>query len=245
MSEAPRQARGVLASLQRARHSLRRNFLAGLLAILPLVITIRILGWIIELLEWGVQWLPRPLRPDELLGFYVPGIGAILTLALIVALGFVVSHAVTDRVTAFANRLLLRIPVFRGIYGAVQRLVEALLQPQQGNFRRVVLIEYPRKGIYAVGLTTGVTEGEVQERTEARLVNVFVPTTPNPTSGYYVLVPEEDLIPLSMSVEEAFKLVMSGGIVTPPSRRPGDAPTEPAAQPARAASSSKRSNRIG
>jgi uncharacterized membrane protein len=105
--------------------------------------------------------------------------------------------------------------------------VEALLQPQKGNFRRVVLIEYPRLGMYVIGLTTGVTEGEVQERTAARLVNVFVPTTPNPTSGYYVLVPEEDIIALTMSVEEAFKLVMSGGIVTP------DTPQPPAKLPHR------------
>ena len=138
---------------------------------------------------------------------------------MIVLLGMVVSNVVTQRVTRYANRVLLRIPVFRGVYVAVKRLVEAiaLCLPQGAGFLpHVVLIEYPRKGVYAIGLVTGVTEGEVQERTAARVLNVFVPTTPNPTSGYYVLVPEDDIIPpLSMSVEEAFKLVMSGGIVTP------------------------------
>lgn len=204
--------RSVLAS---AEHFLRRNFLAGLLAILPLVITVWIIRWLIDVLESGVQLLPRFLRPDHVLPMYVPGLGALVTLVMIVAIGFLVSTVISQRLTRYANDLLLRIPVFRGIYGAVKRLVEALLHPQHDSFRRVVLIEYPRKGMYTVALVTGVTEGEVQERTGQRVVNVFVPTTPNPTSGYYVLVPDTDIVPLSMTVEEAFKLVMSGGIVTP------------------------------
>ena len=199
----------------RLQHFVRRNFLAGLLAVLPLVITIWIIHWLVDLLESGMQLLPAFLRPEHLLPFYIPGLGALITLVMIVVLGMVVSNVVTQRVTRYANRVLLRIPVFRGVYVAVKRLVEAILLPQHENFRRVVLIEYPRKGVYAIGLVTGVTEGEVQERTAARVLNVFVPTTPNPTSGYYELVPEDDIIPLSMSVEEAFKLVMSGGIVTP------------------------------
>lgn len=205
-------ARGIL---QQTQHFLRRNFIAGLLTVLPIVITVWIIGWIIALLESAILLLPRALRPENLLPFYVPGLGAIVTLAMIVALGFAVSTLVSQRLSRMVNRWLLRIPVFRGIYGAVKRLVEAILTPQQQSFRRVVLIEYPRRGVYAVGLVTGITEGEVQARTAARVVNVFVPTTPNPTSGYYVLVPEDDVIPLSMTVEEAFKLVMSGGIVTP------------------------------
>jgi uncharacterized membrane protein len=199
----------------RLQHFVRRNFLAGLLAVLPLVITIWIIHWLVDLLESGMQLLPAFLRPEHLLPFYIPGLGALITLVMIVVLGMVVSNVVTQRVTRYANRVLLRIPVFRGVYVAVKRLVEAILLPQHENFRRVVLLEYPRKGVYAIGLVTGVTEGEVQERTAARVMNVFVPTTPNPTSGYYVLVPEDDIIPLSMTVEEAFKLVMSGGIVTP------------------------------
>lgn len=204
----------------RFRHFIRRNFLAGLLAILPLVITVWIISWMIGVLESGVRLLPRFLRPEELLPFYVPGLGAGVTLIMIVLLGVVVSNVITQRITRYVNLMLLRIPVFRGVYVAVKRLVEAILSPQHASFRRVVLIEYPRKGVYAIGLVTGVTEGEVQERTAAHLLNVFVPTTPNPTSGYYVLVPEGDIIPLSMSVEEAFKLVMSGGIVTPPGGGP-------------------------
>ncbi|CAG0968923.1 hypothetical protein MYXO_01184 [Myxococcaceae bacterium] len=202
-------------AFQSMQQFLRRNFVAGVLSVLPLLITIWILRWLIDLLESGVRLLPPALRPENLLPFYVPGLGALVTLAAVVALGFAMTTLVSHRITRWVNGLLLRIPVFRGIYAAVKRLVEAIMLPQHQSFRRVVLIEYPRKGIYAVGLVTGVTEGEVQERTSARVVNVFVPTTPNPTSGYYVLAPESELIPLSMSVEDAFKLVMSGGIVTP------------------------------
>ncbi len=199
----------------RLRGSMRRYFFAGLLTILPLVISIWIVSWLVDILESTVLLLPAPMRPENLLPFYIPGLGALLTLAIIVLVGFVVSNVVIQRLQNSINRILLRIPVFRGVYSAVQRLVQAVLVQTHQEFRRVVLVEYPRKGIYAVGLMTGVSEGEVQQKTPNRLLNVFVPTTPNPTSGYYVLVPENDVIALEMSVEEAFKLVMSGGIVTP------------------------------
>jgi uncharacterized membrane protein len=204
------------------RSFVRRNFLAGMLTVLPLAVTFWIISWMIDVLESGVRLLPRFMRPDYLLPFYFPAVGALVTIVMIMGVGFIVSNTLSKRATAYVNRLVLRIPFVRGIYGSAQRLVEAILLPKHENFRRVVLIEYPRKGMYAVGLMTGVTEGEVQERTTARLINVFVPTTPNPTSGYYVLVPEGDIIPLTMTVEEAFKLVMSGGIVTPPTPIAGE-----------------------
>lgn len=199
------------------RGFVRRNFLAGMLTVLPLAVTFWIISWMIDVLESGVRLLPRFLRPDHLLPFYFPAVGALVTIVMIIGVGFIVSNTLSKRITAYVNQLVLRIPFVRGIYGSAQRLVEAILLPKHENFRRVVLIEYPRKGMYAVGLVTGITEGEVQERTAERLINVFVPTTPNPTSGYYVLIPENDIIPLTMTVEEAFKLVMSGGIVTPTS----------------------------
>lgn len=203
----------------RAQIFLRRNFFAGLLVVLPLVITIWIIGWMVQLLELGIELLPPFLRPDHVLPVYVPGLNAAVSLAMIVLLGFLVSSVLSQRISRYFSEVLLRIPVFRGVYSAVKRLVEAILLPAHPDFNRVVLVEYPRKGVYAIGLMTGVTEGEVQEVTAARVINVFVPTTPNPTSGYYVLVPEEDVIQLKMSVEEAFKLVMSGGIVTPEKAR--------------------------
>lgn len=208
----------------RLRGSLRRFFFAGLLTILPLVISIWIVAWLLELLEFGSRMLPAPARPENWLPIYFPGIGALFTVLLIILVGFVVSNVVIQRFQHLLNDILMRIPVFRGVYSAVKRLVDAILGQHHQDFRRVVLVEYPRRGLYAVALVTGVSEGEVQEKTEHRLINIFVPTTPNPTSGFYLLVPESEVIPLDMSVEEAFKLVMSGGIVVP------DKTAEPAAK---------------
>jgi uncharacterized membrane protein len=120
----------------------------------------------------------------------------------------------------FSERMVDRIPVVKGIYMLFKQVSDTVFNRDRGAFRQVVLIEYPRKGIWSVAFVTGVTSGEVQKVTAKKLVNIFVPTTPNPTSGFYILVPEEDIIPLSMTVEEAFKLIISGGMVTPPIRNP-------------------------
>lgn len=211
----------------RLRGSVRRWFVAGLLVILPLVISVWIVSWLVDLLESAVRLLPPPLRPENLLPFYLPGLGALLTLGLIVLTGFIVSNVVIQRLQKRIDAVLLRIPVFRGVYGAMQRLVESVFAQSHQQFRRVVLIEYPRRGLWAVGLMTGVSQGEVQDKTAARVINVFVPTTPNPTSGYLVLVPADDVLYLDMSVEDAFKLVMSGGIVAPGEGDPDAAASAP------------------
>jgi uncharacterized membrane protein len=114
------------------------------------------------------------------------------------------------------ERLLSRVPIARTIYGGVKQLLEAIFtRDRQSQFNRVVLIEYPRKGIYAIAFTTGPARGRVQEATERRVINCFLPTTPNPTSGFYLLVPDDEVIEVSLSVEEAFKLIMSAGMVSP------------------------------
>ena len=108
------------------------------------------------------------------------------------------------------------------MYGAISQLVHALLSPEKGKYRGVVLVEYPRKGLYAIGFVTGLAEGELQEKTGDRVLNVLIPTTPNPTSGWYVLVPEREAMSLDMSVEEAFKVIISGGMVVPDRQAPGE-----------------------
>ena len=118
------------------------------------------------------------------------------------------------------ERVLNRMPVIRSIYSAVKQIFETVLAQQSNAFREAVLVEYPRRGIWAIGFITGTTKGEVQNLTEETTVNIFLPTTPNPTSGFLLFIPREDVIPLDMSVEEAVKMVISGGIVTPPDRRP-------------------------
>ncbi len=198
----------------RIQETLKRYFFAGLLVLLPLVITIWILGWIIGLMDSVLNLLPSSLHPNSFLPYAIPGLGVVFTLGLILLLGFLATSVVTRRLLSLWDSFLSRIPIFRGIYTSVQKLVESIFGQEQGG-RRVVLIEYPRKGIYTVGFAMGHAGGELERRGEERLVNVFVPTTPNPTAGFYLLVPEREVVPLQMTPEDAFKLIVSGGMITP------------------------------
>lgn len=198
----------------RIQETLKRYFFAGLLVLLPLVITIWILGWIIGLMDSVLNLLPSSLHPNSFLPYAIPGLGVVFTLGLILLLGFLATSVVTRRLLSLWDSFLSRIPIFRGIYTSVQKLVGSIFGQEQGG-RRVVLIEYPRKGIYTVGFATGHAGGELGRRSEDRLVNVFVPTTPNPTAGFYLLVPEKEVVPLQMTPEDAFKLIVSGGMITP------------------------------
>jgi uncharacterized membrane protein len=196
------------------KERLRRYFIAGLLVLLPLVITVWLLGWIIGLMDGLLDILPASLHPSTYLPFAVPGLGALITLSLILFLGFLATGVFTRRALRVWDGLLIRIPVFRGVYSSVQKLVETIFSQEQDG-RRVVLFEYPRKGIFTVGFATGYASGELAKYSEDRLVNIFVPTTPNPTSGFYLLVPERDIVTLEMTPEEAFKLIVSGGMISP------------------------------
>ncbi len=196
------------------REILRRYFFAGLLVLLPLVITIWFLGWIVGLMDGLLNFLPAQLNPFSYIPFAVPGLGTLFTLAIILFLGFLATSVVTRGALRIWDALLARIPIFRGVYSAVRKLVESIFG-EEDKGRKVVLLEWPRKGIYTVGFATGYAVGELAAQSADRLVNVFVPTTPNPTAGFYLLVPEKDLVPLKMTAEEAFKLIVSGGMITP------------------------------
>ncbi len=198
------------------RRKLKYYFLTGLLVVVPVAMTLLVVRWLVRFMD-GLLFtvLPEALRPEELYGIPVPGIGLIATLLLILLIGVLAANIFGRSLVTFSERLVDRIPVVKGIYTLFKQVSDTVFKRDRGAFRKVVLIEYPRKGIWAVAFVTGVSEGEVQEVTEKRLVNVFVPTTPNPTSGFYILVPDDELIELKMTVEEAFKLIISGGMVTP------------------------------
>jgi uncharacterized membrane protein len=198
----------------RLRDSLRRYFLSGLLVFLPVAITLWFLGWVIELLDSVLDVLPAQLHPNSYLPFAIPRLGAVVTLVLILLLGFLTKGVATRRFLAAWDKIFVQIPIFRGVYTAVQKLVQTFLGQSQAN-RQVVMIEYPRKGVYTVGFAMGRAWHELERKNEMPLVNVFVPTTPNPTSGFYLLVPPDDVSPLNMSMEEALKLITSGGLITP------------------------------
>jgi uncharacterized membrane protein len=206
----------------RLRENFQRYFLAGLLVFLPVVITLWFLGWVIALLDGLLDVLPAGVHPNTYLPFAIPGLGALVTVTLILFLGILTRGVATRRFLAAWENIFVKIPIFRGVYTAVQKLVQTFLGQSQ-NSRQVVMIEYPRKGIYTVGFAMGRAWHELERTQEVQLVNVFIPTTPNPTSGFYLLVPTTEISPLDMTMEEALKLITSGGLITPDdkSRRRG------------------------
>jgi uncharacterized membrane protein len=200
---------------------LRAYFFAGVLVTAPMAITFWLAWQVISWVDRSVKPLiPAKYNPETYLPFSVPGIGLIVLFVFLTVVGAFAAGFIGRLLLRISERILARMPIIRSVYGAVKQIFETVLANQSSAFREVVLIEYPRRGIWAIGFITGATEGEVQEITEDTVANVFLPTTPNPTSGFLLFVPRRDLNVLSMSVEEGIKMVVSGGIVTPPDRRP-------------------------
>lgn len=191
----------------------RRHFITGLLVTVPLALTFFVVSWIVGFIDQALQFLPARFHPDRYLPFKIPGLGIILTLFVIQIVGMLSTNLFGRTFVKTYERLLDRIPFVRGIYVAVKQLIEQIISPSSDRFRRAVLVQYPRKGIYSIGFVTGRTTGIVQSKTPENVLNVFIPTTPNPTSGYYLLVPEEEAVPLDLNVEQAFKLIVSAGMV--------------------------------
>jgi uncharacterized membrane protein len=203
---------------------LRAYFFAGVLVTAPLAITFWLVWQVISWIDESIKPLiPPKYNPETYLPFSVPGIGLIVSIMFLTLVGAFTAGLVGRLFVRMSERILARMPVVRSIYSATKQIFETVLAQSSRAFRDVVLVEYPRHGIWAIGFITGKTAGEVQELTEDVVMNVFLPTTPNPTSGFLLFVPKSDLIYLSMSVEEGIKMVVSGGIVTPPDRRPPEA----------------------
>jgi uncharacterized membrane protein len=199
----------------------RRHFLAGVLVTAPVGITFYIVWLIVTWVDGKITPLIPPVyNPGTYLPFPLPGLGLLIVFVVLTVTGALTTGLVGRFLLRLGERAVARMPFVRSVYGAIKQIFETVLAQQSSAFREVVLVEYPRRGIWAIGFITGVTEGEVQEDTEDDVVNVFLPTTPNPTSGFLLFVPRKDLVVLSMSVEEGIKMVVSGGIVTPPDRRP-------------------------
>jgi len=203
----------------------RNYFLTGVVVTAPIGITLTLAAWLIRWIDAQiVPMIPPPYNPqayiDELFGIHVPGIGLIVVFIGLTLVGFLAAGFVGRLFLRAGENLLNRMPVIRSVYGALKQIFETVLKSSSRSFREVVLVEYPRRGIWAIGFITGETRGEVQNLTADQVVNIFLPTTPNPTSGFLLFVPRQDLVLLSMSIEEGIKMVVSGGIVTPPDRRP-------------------------
>lgn len=194
---------------------LRRYLVAGILVWLPLGVTIVIIRFLIGLMDKSLVLLPQPYRPEEWLGFAIPGLGVILTILLLLITGVLTANFVGRAFVGGWESLMDRIPVARSIYSAAKNFAEIVLSDSGSAFSKVLLVEYPRKGIYTLTFQTATEIGEVQARTGEDVVACFVPTTPNPTSGFIIVVPKRDAIELDMEVDEAVKLIISLGVVVP------------------------------
>lgn len=190
---------------------LRNHFITGIVVTAPIAITIYLVWQFIGFLD-GI------FTPDtiERLPFPIPGVGLLIAFVFLTLVGALTANFFGRWLFTIGENLLGRMPVVRSVYGTLKKIFETVLAKSSKSFREVVLVEYPRKGIWAIGFITGNTEGEISSRMPSEMVNIFLPTTPNPTSGFLLFLPKEDVIVLNMSVEEGIKLVISGGIMVPP-----------------------------
>ncbi|MCC5795055.1 MAG: DUF502 domain-containing protein [Chromatiales bacterium] len=203
---------------------LRTWLIAGLVVWLPLAITYFVLDLAVGLMDRTLVLIPPAYRPENLLGFRIPGLGILLTFAVLLVTGVLAANLVGRRLVQLGESILKRIPFVRSVYTAAKNFAEVLLGDTGQSFKKVLLIEYPRKGLYVLAFQTSSHLEEIQYRTDADVVCVFVPTTPNPTSGFIVMVPRDELIELDMSVDEALKMIVSLGIVVPSWQRLDDVP---------------------
>jgi uncharacterized membrane protein len=194
---------------------LRRYLVAGLLIWLPIGVTIFVFRLLLGLMDQLLFLLPDRYRPEVLLGFPVPGLGAALAVIFLLATGMLAANFLGRRLVQFYEALLHRIPFVRTVYSAVKNFTEILLSDDGTSFKKVLLIQYPRKGLYSIAFQTSEEAAEVQSKTGETIITVFLPTTPNPTSGFMLFVPKDDAIELDMKVEEALKMVVSLGVVVP------------------------------
>ncbi|PHS29757.1 MAG: hypothetical protein COA95_11280 [Methylophaga sp.] len=195
---------------------MRKYLIAGLLVWMPLGITFLVVRAIVGFLDKILLLLPQQYQPDNLLGIHVPGLGVVLAVILVLATGMIVANLLGRRIVAAWESLLARIPLVRTLYAGVKQIMEAVLATDAKSFSKVILIEYPRKGLWGLAFMTSDDLGEVQAKTGVDLVSVFVPTTPNPTSGFVIMLAKEDVIELDMSVENGLKMIISMGVVVPP-----------------------------
>ncbi len=197
----------------------RKYLLAGLLVWLPLGVTVLVIKALIDLMDRVLVFIPEQYHAKALLGFHIPGTGVLLSLIVLFATGVIAANLFGKRVVMIWESLVARIPLVNTIYSAVKQVAETLFANKGKSFRKVLLIEYPRKGVWAIAFYTGSAVGEIQDKTSKEVVNVFLPTTPNPTSGFLLMVPREDIIELDMPVDDGIKLIMSLGVIVPENKK--------------------------
>ena len=195
---------------------LKKYFFAGLLIWLPIWATLVVIRFLIEVLDSSFSLLPKAYRPETLLGIHVPGLGIFLALVVILITGMFVTNVLGRSLVGLWEKLLAKIPIVRTIYNAVKQVLETIFSSSSDSFRQVLLVEYPRKGLWSVAFQTGRVCDEVKTKITEDMITIFIPTTPNPTSGFLMLVARAEVIELDMSVDDALKMIISLGMVQPP-----------------------------
>ncbi|WP_131781632.1 DUF502 domain-containing protein [Legionella gresilensis] len=194
-----------------------RSFLfAGLIIWLPILVTFVVLRFIIDILDSTIALLPSAYQPEQLIGMRVPGLGVVLSLLLLIITGIVATNILGQRIMGWGEALLARIPLVRTIYNTSKQIIQAVFATNSQAFRKVMLVQYPRKGIWSLAFQTGMANAEIISHTGDEMVSLFIPTTPNPTSGFLILVPKRDVIELAMTIDEALTFIISLGVMPSP-----------------------------
>jgi len=200
-------------------HALRKWFLSGLLVLVPLIVTLWVLEWVVSTLDQTLQILPFDWHPDRLLGMHIPGFGVLFALAVVITIGALASNIIGHRLVNWWHALLHRIPVVRSIYSGVKQVSDTVFSEKGNAFRKALLVSWPQDGMWTIAFLTGAPGGDVAQHLNPQdYLSVYVPTTPNPTGGYFVMVRRESCIELDMSVDEALTYIVSMGVIVPGSR---------------------------
>ena len=194
---------------------MRKYFITGLLILVPLAITLWVLNLIIGTMDQSLLLLPERWRPETLVGFHIPGLGTIMTLLIVFITGLLTQNFVGNYVVVVWEALLKRIPVVNSIYSSVKQVSDTLFSSSGNAFRKALLVQYPREGCWTIAFLTGAPGGDVKNHLHGDYVSVYVPTTPNPTSGFFLMMPRADVVELDMSVDAALKYIVSMGVVAP------------------------------
>jgi uncharacterized membrane protein len=193
---------------------MKRYLIAGLLVWVPLGVTVMVVRLLVNTMDRTLLLLPAKYQPDNLLGFHIPGLGVVLSVIIVLGTGIVVANLFGRKLVRLWENILARIPLVRSIYAGVKQILETVFSSGQ-SFRKVLLVEYPRKGLWTLAFQSGTTRGEAQAKTGVEVINVFIPTTPNPTSGFFIMVAKDEVIELDMSVDDGLKMIISAGVVVP------------------------------
>lgn len=192
---------------------MRSYLLAGLVVWLPIIVTLVVVRFIVDLLDKSIALLPSAYQPEQLFGFHMPGFGVVFSLVLLFLTGLIATNFLGQRLMHWSEAILDRIPLVRSIYSATKQVMETVFSSNSQAFRKVLLIEYPRKGLWTIAFQTGAASQEVCDYTGEEMLSIFVPTTPNPTSGFLMMIAKSSTTELSMSIDDALKLIISLGVM--------------------------------